>query len=147
MEVQAMLFGQLALVVAALFAGAALYVNVAEQPARLRLDDRALLAEWKPAYRRGAMLQAPMALAGFALGLVAWRQTGNGGWLTGAVLMVANWPYTLVVIAPVNRRLMAAEADDGGDSRALVARWARLHVVRTALGFAATAAFFWASAR
>ena len=43
-----MLAGQFALVTAALFTGAAVYVNVAEQPARLMLDDRSLLAEWKP---------------------------------------------------------------------------------------------------
>jgi hypothetical protein len=64
-----MLAGELALVVAALFSGAALYVGVAEQPARLNLDDAALLTEWKPAYKRGFAMQAPLALLGFVLGL------------------------------------------------------------------------------
>ena len=73
-----MLAGQLALVTAALFAGAAIYVNVAEQPARLRLDDRALLTEWKPAYKHGFAMQAPLALIGFLLGALAAWQTG--GW-------------------------------------------------------------------
>jgi uncharacterized membrane protein len=143
-----MLAGELALVVAALFSGAALYVGVAEQPARLNLDDAALLTEWKPAYKRGFAMQAPLALLGFVLGLVAWWQSGDWLWAIGAVVLVANWPYTIVVIMPTNNKLMAVEpARAGRETRALIESWARLHAGRTALGFAATILFLWASVR
>jgi Domain of unknown function (DUF1772) len=143
-----MLTGQLALIVAALFAGAALYINVAEQPARLSLRDSDLLAEWQPAYKRGSAMQAPLAIIGFLLGLAAWWQTGGWPWLLGAAILVANWPYTLLGIMPTNRRLMATEAVAAGpQSRALIERWGVLHAGRTALGFAATLIFLWASMR
>lgn len=137
-----MLSGQLALVAAAVFAGAALYVNICEQPARLLLDDQALLMEWKPAYKRGTLMQAPLAIAGFLLGFFAWLQTGNLGWIIGGVLMLANWPVTLFGIMPTNRLLMATETA-GPETRSMIMKWGSLHAIRTTLGFAATIVFLW----
>jgi hypothetical protein len=143
-----MITGQLALTTAALFAGAALYINVAEQPARLGLNDAALLQEWKPAYKRGTVMQAPLAVLGFVLGLTAWWQTGHVGWALGAVLMVANWPFTMVAILPTNNRLLRIDPTEAGPhSRAMIEHWGSLHAVRTALGLAAALAFISASAQ
>ncbi len=140
-----MIMGLLALTAAALFAGAAIYINIAEQPARLMLDDRALLAQWKPAYARGFAMQATLAVVGFLLGVGAWWSMHNVMWLAGAVVLLANWPYTLLVIMPVNHKLNAIELDRAGpESRALIVRWGGLHARRTMLGFLATALFLFA---
>ena len=69
-----MLSGSLALLLSALFAGAALYVSFVEHPARATLDDRAALGEWQPSYKRGAVMQASLAVFAFLAGLVAERQ-------------------------------------------------------------------------
>jgi hypothetical protein len=137
-----MVAGYFALAIAALFTGAAFYVSFAEQPARLGLDDRALLAQWKPAYKRGFAMQAPLAIVGFVLGIIAWWMTGALGFMVGGVLMIANWPWTMFGIMPVNRVLMATKPEEAGTrSRALIVKWNRLHCVRIALGCLAMAAF------
>ena len=134
----------LALMIAAMFTGAALYVNIAEQPARLLLDDRALLAEWKPSYKRGFAMQAPLALAGTVLGLIAWWQNAHPAFLMGAFAMFSPWPWTLLVIKPVNDALLETEIDRAGPlSRAFIVRWGWLHAVRTGFGALATLAFLW----
>jgi hypothetical protein len=137
-----MLIGYLALTLAALFTGAAFYVNFAEQPARLGLDDDALLAEWKPAYKRGFSMQAPLAIVGFVLGVGAWWITGRWAFLAGALLMVANWPWTILAVMPTNQVLYETRPEDAGpQSRSLIIKWNRLHGVRTGLGALAIIAF------
>jgi hypothetical protein len=142
-----MLVGQLAIVAAAIFFGAALYVSIAEQPARRDLDSASLLSEWRSAYKRGFAMQAPLALIGFLLALIAAWQSANWRWVLGGLLLVANWPYTLLRVMPINRRLMAPSVVPGPETRRLIDQWATLHLRRTALGFAATALLVWASPR
>ena len=137
-----MVLGYLALTVAALFTGAAFYINFAEQPARLRLDDRGLLIQWKPAYKRGFVMQASLAVLGFLLGAAAWWQTGVMGFLAGGLLMLSNWPYTLIVLMPTNNALMASDpAKADGKTRVLIQKWNWLHAARTALGALAVLSF------
>jgi hypothetical protein len=142
-----MIVGQLALIAAAAFAGAAIYVNVAEQPARLVLDDRAMLAQWKRSYDNASVMQAGLALVACALGVVAFFLSHDWRWLLGALLILAPWPWTIFVIMPVNRRLKATAADAAqSDTRASVEHWGRLHAGRSAFGIAATLVYLWAAA-
>jgi hypothetical protein len=140
-----MLAGELALTIAAVFTGAAIYVNAAEQPARLQLDNRSLLAEWKLSYRRGYVMQASLAIVGGFFGLVAYLSTLDWRWLLGAIVLLANWPYTLFVIAPTNNRLMDTPPEVAtAETRRMLERWGSLHAGRSALGLVATLVFLWA---
>ena len=140
-----MLAGELALTIAAVFTGAAIYINIAEQPARLQLDNRSLLAEWKPAYKRGYVMQASLAVLGGLFGLVAYLSTLDWRWVLGAAVLLANWPYTIFVIMPINRRLMDTPPEAAtAETRRMIERWGILHAGRSALGLVATLIFLWA---
>lgn len=136
--------GPLALMIAALFTGAAFYISFAEHPARLVLSDEAALLQWKRSYKRGFLMQASLAIVGFLFAIVAWLQDSNGWWLAGGVALLANWPFTLLAIMPTNKSLFQTSPEAAGSaSRDLMVRWGRLHAVRAGLGVLATAIFAW----
>lgn len=144
----ARLLPALALALAATFFGAAVYINLAEQPARLALADPPLLRQWQISFGVALVLQSSLAIAAGAAGLGAWWARRDWRWAAGGLLMLANWPWTLLVIAPINATLLAIAPEAAGPaSRALIEQWGVLHGARTAMSFGAVALFAWAVAR
>lgn len=137
-------FEFIAAVCAALFAGAALYINVAEHPARMGLETRVAALQWAPSYKRATWLQAPLALVSFLSGVAAWLSGAGAGWLVAAVLIGVVVPFTLIGIMPTNHKLLEPGRDlDSAETRTLLERWGNLHAVRTTLSVAATALYIW----
>ena len=62
----------LACLTCGLYAGAAVYVNLVEQPARLSCGVALAVTEWRPSYKRGTALQAPLAGLGTVLAFFSW---------------------------------------------------------------------------
>jgi uncharacterized membrane protein len=132
----------------ALFAGAALYVNVAEHPARMGCDTRVALTVWAPSYARATLMQAPLAIVGLLAGCMAWWVGGGIVWLIAGLLLGAVVPITLIVIMPTNQALLDRQRDPSSpEIRALLVRWGRLHGVRTALSVVALVLLAWRAAR
>jgi Domain of unknown function (DUF1772) len=68
-------------------------------------------------------------------GLLAYLNTLDWRWLLGAIVLLANWPYTLFVIAPTNNRLMDTPPEAAtAETRRMLERWGALHAGRSALG-------------
>ncbi|HRJ69821.1 MAG TPA: DUF1772 domain-containing protein [Beijerinckiaceae bacterium] len=133
---------------AAMFCGIALYINLAEQPARLALADAPLLEQWKVSFGVALLLQSALAMASGVAGLATWWTHRDWRWAAGGLLMLANWPWTLLVIAPINNALLAISAASAGPvSRALIEQWGVVHAGRTAISIVAVALFISAIAR
>ena len=139
-----MTFQLIATLCAAIFTGAALYINVVEHPARMSLGTAAALAEWKPSYRRATLMQAPLAIAGLLTALGAWAIGGGRAWLVGGLILGAVVPFTLLVIFATNEQLQRLDPTAEGDmdrAHVLLQRWNRLHAVRSLLSFIALVTF------
>jgi hypothetical protein len=83
-------------------------------------------------------MQGGLAVMSGLTGLAAAWLTGDWRWTLGAALMLANWPYTVFGILPLNNRLNAIQPDAANaETRAMLEKWNQLHAVRTILsGFA-----------
>jgi Domain of unknown function (DUF1772) len=136
--------GLIALTLAAAFTGAALYINLVEQPARMALDDSALLSEWRPSDHRGVALLAALALIAALLAFAMYFETHDAIWAIGAVCIMLSWPYTFFAIVPMNNRILAVSAGEQAAARGLVQTWGLLQYGMTAIGAAACVIFLWA---
>ena len=129
---------------AVLFAGAALYINLVEHPARMKLDTKFAASQWAPSYKRATLLQAPLALVSFVTGSAAWLLGADVWWLVAALVMGAVVPFTFVVVMPTNHKLLAPGRDlASAETRGLLQKWAKLHGVRTALSLVASVIYIW----
>ena len=91
------------------------------------------------------MMQASLVIVGGLIGLVAYLSTLDWRWLLGAVVLLANWPYTIFIIMPTNRGLMDTLPEAAtAETRRILERWGALHAGRSALGLVATLIFLWA---
>jgi hypothetical protein len=133
-----MILELVALLCTGLFAGAAIYVSLVEHPARLECGPALAIAEFGPSYRRGAVMQASLAVGGCLAAVAGWTQGSATPVLIAGVLLGSAVPFTLIAILPTNKRLLDAGLDRGSpEAAALLARWGRLHAVRSVVSVVA----------
>lgn len=121
-----------ALICTGLFAGAALYVSVVEHPARLTCSTDVALAEWRPSYKRAAVMQATLAILGAGSAVGAYMAGRGTSVLVAGIVLATVVPWTLIIIMPTNRQLMdPARTSSTPDTDVLLKKWGRLHTIRT----------------
>jgi uncharacterized membrane protein len=125
-----------------LFAGASIYINLVEHPARMEAGTNLALTEFAPSYHRATVTQVSLASVGFLSALVAWKLRLDSRWLIGGGLLVSVIPFTAVAILPTNKQLLDPEtANDLELAERLLTRWGRLHAVRSVLSLASLLTF------
>src|SRR6266849_4031797 len=73
----------------------AVYVNLVEHPARISCGVPLAVTEWRPSYKRGTLMQAPLAVIGSLSAFISWWLDRSVAWLVGGVLLALIIPFTL----------------------------------------------------
>jgi len=127
-----------------IFTGAAFYLTTVEHPARMSLGVEAALEEFRPTYKRAAPQQAALAIVCFLFSAALAAFTHDWLWLLGGSLVVAVVPFTFLFMMPTNRLLLNdTEELEIELERAHLAKWARLHAVRTILSLSGFLVLLW----
>ena len=139
------IFGLIAVLTSTLFCGAAIYINVAEHPARMECGTELAATVFGPSYRRATVMQVALALAATVAGTSAWFLSHRIVWLAGTILIFAVVPFTLLAIMPTNKCLLDPDIDRTSEAtHRLLQRWGRLHGIRSLLSLLASVVFLFA---
>jgi hypothetical protein len=127
-----------------LFAGAAVYVSLVEHPARMECGAEIATAEFLPSYRRGTIMQVTLATVCLLSSIAAWLAGATFWWVVAGVFQISVIPFTLIVILPTNKQLLSPTLDRGSaQAGQLLARWGKLHAVRSVLSTVALLLFLY----
>ncbi len=127
---------------AAIFAGAAIYINLVEHPARLECGTAVAIQEWRPSYRRATIMQASLAIVGLLTAVAAWLRGQGAPVLIAGLVLGSVVPFTLLIIFPTNKALEDPALDvDSERAATLLSKWNRLHALRSAAALVALVIF------
>ena len=131
-------FELLAALASGLFTGGALFIHFVEHPARMELGPALAIPSYAAMYKRAAKMQPLLAFLSFFSGAAAWLAGANAWWLISGIIMLLLFPYTFLLMMPLNREL-ADPGLDKNSSRAaeLLAHWGNLHQYRALIGLIA----------
>jgi hypothetical protein len=120
---------------ASLFTGGALYVSIVEHPARMQLDSDLSLIQFQKSYKRAAPWQGGLAVATVLLGVAAYAVNPKWTYLFGGSTVGLVIPWTLLIISPMNKRLLSSGTSLGESTIVgSLKTWGKLHLVRSFLG-------------
>ena len=127
-----------------LFAGASVYINLVEHPARMECGVETAATEFPPSYRRATVMQAMLAALGLLSSIAVWLTGATFWWLVGGVTLGSVVPFTLIVILPTNKQLLNPALDKrSAQAGQLLTRWGKLHAVRSVLSALALLLFLY----
>jgi hypothetical protein len=137
--------GLYAFAAAASFLGAAIYIGLVEQPARLKLSGPAMIREWTLSNRRGTLILSVFAVVSAILAFIQFKSNSDVRWIIGGVTILASWPYAYFVMMPVNVWLCALPPGRAvSPVRELMRDWGLLEWGHALIGFTACCVFAWA---
>src|SRR5438128_1515121 len=124
----------IALLGCGLFTGAAVYISLVEHPSRMECGVEIAATEFPFSYRRASIMQATLAAVGLLYSIAAWLAGATFWWAVAGALLGSVIPFTLIVILPTNKQLLSPTLDRrSAQAGHLLARWGRLHAVRSVL--------------
>src|SRR4028119_470086 len=127
---------------ASLFCGASIYINLVEHPARVSCGTALAVTEFAPSYKRAAVLQVSLAAISFLTSIIAWLMNSGTNWLIGSILIIMVIPFTAFFMLPTNKMLLDNSLNKDSElAKNLLARWGRLHTVRSVLSLIAVLIF------